>query len=115
MKDILERITNSGMVSFLAVLKLYGKQNGYLPFAMEGYSLALDFPIQPGLFDFLDTLDQVVLGYGGRLYLTKDVRMSESMFKQSYPNAEKFAENMKKLNPETKFRSYQSDRIGITS
>ena len=67
-KDILTRITNSGMTSFLAVLKLYGKQNGYLPFAMDGFSLALDFPIQPGLFEFLDTLDEVVLGYGGRLY-----------------------------------------------
>ena len=47
--------------------------------------------------------------------LTKDVRMSQAMFKQSYPQAEEFIENMQKLNPETKFRSYQSDRVGITS
>jgi FAD/FMN-containing dehydrogenase len=115
MRRILQRIVDSGMVSFLAVLKLYGQQNGYLPFAMEGYSLALDFPIAEGLFEFLDELDQVVLDHGGRLYLTKDVRMSQAMFKQSYPHAAKFIENVQKFDRDHKFRSYQSDRIGITS
>ncbi|MCG3206456.1 MAG: Decaprenylphosphoryl-beta-D-ribose oxidase [Anaerolineae bacterium] len=114
MHRILERITHSGMVSFLAVLKLYGRQHGYLPFAMEGYSLALDFPIQPGLFEFLDELDQIVLSYGGRLYLTKDVRMSQGTFKQSYPQVDKFIENVRQINTSGKFRSYQSDRVGIT-
>jgi FAD/FMN-containing dehydrogenase len=115
MHDILKRITDRGIVSFLAVLKLYGHQHGYLPFAMEGYALALDFPIVDGLFEFLDELDQIVLGYGGRLYLTKDVRMSREMFMQSYPNAEKFIENVKTINQDTKFRSFQSDRVGITA
>jgi len=115
MHQILERITASGMVSFLAVLKLYGRQRGYLPFAMEGYSLALDFPIQAGLFEFLDELDQIVLAYGGRLYLTKDVRMSRDMFMQSYPSVETFINHVKTINTDTKFRSLQSDRVGITA
>jgi FAD/FMN-containing dehydrogenase len=115
MRRILQRIVDSGMVSFLAVLKLYGNQNGYLPFAMEGYSLALDFPIAEGLFEFLDELDQVVLDHGGRLYLTKDVRMSQAMFMESYPRAGEFIETINKINRDHKFRSYQSDRIGITS
>ncbi|RMF02660.1 MAG: FAD-binding protein [Chloroflexi bacterium] len=114
MQEILQKIVDRGMVSFLAVLKLYGKQHGYLPFAMEGYSLALDFPIVDGLFEFLDELDQIVLAYGGRLYLTKDVRMGRDMFMQSYPNAEKFINHLKQINQNFKFRSYQSDRIGIT-
>ncbi len=114
MGKILKRITASGRGSFLAVLKLYGPQHGYLPFAMEGYSLALDFAIQPGLFEFLDELDRIVLAYGGRLYLTKDVRMSRDMFMKSYPNAENFIKNVKKINQNSKFRSLQSDRVGIT-
>jgi len=114
MAKILRRITDSGRASFLAVLKLYGKQNGYLPFAMKGYSLALDFPITNGLFEFLDELDQIVLQHGGRLYLTKDVRMKKEMFLQSYPNVETFIDRVKDVNRTGKFRSFQSDRVGIT-
>jgi hypothetical protein len=112
--SILNRIAERGMGSFLAVLKLYGKQNGYLPFAMEGYALALDFPIKDGLFEFLDELDQIVLAHGGRLYLSKDVRMDQEMFMQSYPNVERFINNLRELNHGSRFRSFQSDRVGIT-
>ncbi|MCB0195289.1 MAG: FAD-binding protein [Anaerolineae bacterium] len=111
---ILDRIAESGHVPFLAVLKLYRQQNGYLPFGIEGFSLALDFPIKNGLFDFLDELDEIVLEYGGRLYLTKDVRMNKSMFTQSYPNVERFINNVRDLNHGNKFKSFQSDRVGIT-
>ncbi len=114
MKVILQKIVERGMGSFLAVLKLYGDQHGTLPFAMKGYSLALDFPIRDELFDFLDELDKIVLSYGGRLYLTKDARMSKEMFRQTYPDANKFITNMKKINQNNKFRSLQSDRIGLT-
>jgi FAD/FMN-containing dehydrogenase len=114
LRDILERITNKRMGSFLAVLKLYGEQKGYLPFAMEGYALALDFPIKDGLFEFLDELDEIVLAYGGRLYLSKDARMKQKMFMQSYPDVEHFIEKVKQLNHGSKFKSFQSDRVGIT-
>ena len=112
--EILQRIANSGLGSFLAVLKLYGKQNGYLPFAMEGYSLALDFPITDGLFEFLDELDEIVLAYGGRIYLSKDARMNKTMFMQSYPKVGCFIDQVRAINQGTKFKSLQSDRIGVT-
>lgn len=58
--------------SFLAVLKAFGKENrNLLSFPMEGYTLALDFKIEPDLFPLLDRLDAMVLDHGGRLYLTK--------------------------------------------
>jgi decaprenylphospho-beta-D-ribofuranose 2-oxidase len=111
---LLRAIADSGAGSFLAVLKLYGPQRGYIPFAMEGYSLALDFPITAGLFDLLDELDKLVLAYGGRLYLTKDARMSREMFLSSYPRAETFIQKVRQFDPHAKFRSFQSDRVGIT-
>lgn len=114
LNNLLRTITASGAGSFLAVLKLYGPQYGYIPFAMEGYSLALDFPITSRLFDLLAELDQVVLAYGGRLYLTKDARMSREMFLAGYPQAETFIQKVRQFNPAAKFRSHQSDRIGIT-
>ncbi|MDM8529777.1 FAD-binding oxidoreductase [Anaerolineales bacterium HSG25] len=112
---ILNKMAERNIGPFLTVMKLYGKQNGYLPFAMEGYSLALDFPIRDGLFDLLDELDEIVLGYGGRIYLTKDARMTERMFKQTYPYVDTFLENLEKINHDHKFRSLQSDRIGLTN
>ena len=59
---ILERISSSGKGSFLAVLKLFGTENdNYLSFPLSGYTLALDFKIEPGLFYLLDQLDAMVL------------------------------------------------------
>jgi decaprenylphospho-beta-D-ribofuranose 2-oxidase len=112
--SLLRAIADSGAGSFLAVLKLYGPQQGYLPFAMEGYSLALDFPIKSGLFDLLSELDKMVLAYGGRLYLTKDARMSRETFLAGYPQAQTFIQMIRRLNPDARFRSRQSNRLGIT-
>jgi hypothetical protein len=67
--EILNKISDKGIGSFLAVLKVFGKQDDLISFPREGYTLALDIPVRKGLFEFLDELDNVVLKYGGRLYL----------------------------------------------
>jgi FAD/FMN-containing dehydrogenase len=114
LEKILGTIANSGKGSFLAVLKLYGKANeNYLSFPMEGYSLALDFKIEPGLFELLDRLDEIVLEYGGRIYLTKDVRVGKATFEKGYPQIEKFRAVRKENGMSEKFASLQSKRVGI--
>jgi FAD/FMN-containing dehydrogenase len=114
MAAILGRIAESGRGSFLAVLKSFGKGNdNYLSFPMEGYTLALDFKIDQGLFPFLDELDRIVLDYGGRLYLAKDVRMSEATFKRGYPHWEAFQEVRRRYGADRVFHSLQSDRLGL--
>jgi len=111
---ILEKISDIGLGSFLAVLKLYGKENeNYLSFPMEGYSLALDFKIQKGLFNFLKELDQIVLEYNGRIYLAKDSRVGKSVFEKGYPNIERFREFRKSQGMKEKFTSLQSERLGL--
>ena len=96
LEEILTAISKSGKGSFLAVLKLYGKANeNYLSFPIEGYSLALDFKIEKGLFDLLDTLDEIVVKYKGRIYLTKDVRVSKETFEKGYPQIETFRQYRK--------------------
>lgn len=114
MKTILQRIVESRRGSFLAVLKAFGKENNnYLSFPMEGFTLALDFKIEKGLFDFLNELDKIVLEYNGRLYMTKDSRMSEQMLKQSYPDWIKFMEVRKKYGADKVLQSLQSQRLGL--
>ncbi|MCD6116155.1 FAD-binding oxidoreductase [bacterium] len=114
LERILGTIAKSGKGSFLAVLKLYGKANeNYLSFPVEGYSLALDFKIEKGLFDLLDELDKIVVEYGGRIYLTKDVRVTREIFEKGYPHIDKFRAVREKYGLDEKFNSLQSKRVGI--
>lgn len=114
MRTILGLLARSKRGSFLAVLKAFGPQNSnYLSFPLQGYTLALDLKIDPGLFALLTELDEIVLDYGGRVYLTKDVRMEEDMFKKSYPGLVNFMKVRLKYDPLGKFASLQSQRIGI--
>ena len=80
---------------------------------MEGYSLALDFKIEEGLFQFLNKLDKIVLKYSGRIYLAKDARVSTKTFRKGYPLLEKFINFRKKNNMNKKFESFQSKRLKI--
>jgi FAD/FMN-containing dehydrogenase len=114
LKNILHKIAESRKASFLTVLKLLGPQNrNYLSFPLEGYTVAMDFPIRTGIFEFLNLMDQVVLENGGRIYLCKDARMSEQVFKQSYPDWEIFSKIRQEYNADKTFNSLQSRRLGI--
>jgi len=114
LKEILTKISNSGKGSFLAVLKLYAKENkNYLSFPIEGYSLALDFKLEDTLFELLDELDKIVVKYDGRIYLTKDVRVTKEIFEKGYPQINKFREFRKANLMSEKFNSLQSKRVNI--
>jgi len=112
--DILRRISDKGMGSFLAVLKVFGKQESMISFPKEGYTLALDFPVRGDLFTFLDELDQIVLKYGGRIYMSKDARMKPEVLTAGYPRLSEFKQVVGEYNPHGKIRSVQSDRLLLT-
>ena len=113
--NVLQRVSDAGKGSFLSVLKKMGPANGnFLSFTAAGYTLALDFKYEATLFALLDELDAIVLDHGGRIYLAKDARMSETVFKAGYPDWERFLAIKQQVDPNTRFRSAQSDRIGLT-
>lgn len=114
MRAILQRIAASGRGSFLAVLKAFGAANDNpLSFPIEGYTLALDFKNERGLTALLDELDRMVLAHGGRLYLTKDARMSAETFRQSYPRWEEFQALRERYGALGRFVSLQAQRLGL--
>ncbi|ADH86452.1 FAD-binding oxidoreductase [Desulfurivibrio alkaliphilus] len=114
LKQILQKISASGMGSFLAVLKLYGPANkNYLSFPLEGYSLALDFKMQPGLVELLAELDQLVVEYRGRVFLAKDATTGRESFEKGYPNVERFRALRRSLGLNQVFNSLQSQRLGL--
>ena len=51
--------------------------------------------------------------YGGRLYLSKDARMSEKMFKSTYPKWIEFQLLREKYGADKVYYSLQSKRIGL--
>lgn len=111
--EILRAIVDSRLGSFLAVLKVFGKGNdNYLSFPMEGYSLALDFKFCEEALVVMKQLDDIVLAYGGRVYLAKDARLSEEVFKKCYPKWNLVKSVREEYRLET-INSNQSIRLGI--
>jgi decaprenylphospho-beta-D-ribofuranose 2-oxidase len=114
MREVLARIAQSGRGSFLAVLKVFGAANdNLLSFPVSGYTLALDFKVEPAVFELLNTLDAIVQHYGGRLYLAKDARMSEATFKAGYPRWNEFEATRERWHAHGHFSSLQSRRLGL--
>ena len=113
MTKILRRVAASGGASFLAVLKLFGKQDGLLSFPMEGFTLALDFRATPANFALLRELDAIVADHGGRLYLAKDACATPERLRQGYPRLEEFRAIRRRFDPEGRFSSEQSRRLGL--
>lgn len=113
-KQVIEKVSGLGAGSFLAVLKKLGHKNkNLLSFPMEGYTLALDFKVNKTTLSLLDELDQIVLAYNGRIYLTKDARMSYEVFRRSYRNIDEFEAVRKQYGACAVFNSLQSKRLKI--
>lgn len=111
---VLQSVIASRCTPVLAVLKLLGPQNeNYLSFPMQGFTLAMDFPANPVVFRLLDELDEIVLEYRGRIYLTKDARTSRRMIEQSYPFLSEFRRLRREYRMDECFKSLQSERLGI--
>ena len=114
MRRLLEAISAAGAGSFLAVLKRMGPQSfGMLSFPMEGYTLALDFPATPANLQLLDRLDAITADHGGRVYLTKDARVSPNMFARGYPRLQEFRNLRAQYGLDQRFSSLLSQRLGL--
>jgi decaprenylphospho-beta-D-ribofuranose 2-oxidase len=85
-------IAESGLASFLAVIKEFGDHDhGGLSFPQKGFTLALDFPnVGEPLLELMERLDGIVIEAGGRVYLGKDARLSRKSFQRMYPAWEKW-------------------------
>jgi FAD/FMN-containing dehydrogenase len=91
---ILHEVAKSGLASFLAVLKAFGDMPspGMMSFPQPGITLALDFPIKPGVsFPLFERLADMTLEFGGRLYPAKDAAMTAAQFQTFYPQWQRFA------------------------
>jgi decaprenylphospho-beta-D-ribofuranose 2-oxidase len=111
--EILELIAGSGCTPFLNVFKRMGEGQGILSFPFKGYTLAIDFPVTKELLSFTPKLDARVLAAGGRLYLGKDALLQESTFKAMYPQHLEWMAIKRKYDPDNRFSSNISRRLGL--
>jgi len=109
-----EMIVMSGHLSCLNVLKRFGPGNpAPLSFPMPGWTLTVDLPIEEGLEQLCDALDEVVIGAGGRVYLAKDSRLSASSFRQMYPRLGDFLAVRRRVDPDGLFNSDLARRLDL--
>ena len=110
---LLNEISKSKCGSFLSVLKRLGVQESNFSFPMEGYTLALDFPVNQKTLDLMKRLDKISIKYGGRFYLAKDSRMSRETLEKSDLRLPHYHRLRDELDLSNKFSSAQSERLGI--
>ena len=88
---LLACVSAAGQGPFLAVLKLFGPAGeGMMSFPLEGYTLALDFPMRSGTVELLNRLDAITHAHGGRVYLAKDACCAPERVRQGYPRLDEF-------------------------
>jgi decaprenylphospho-beta-D-ribofuranose 2-oxidase len=113
LRELLEAVAKAGAGSFLAVLKRFGAQESQFSFPMEGYTLALDFPIKAKNLALMNQLDSISLQHGGRFYLAKDSRMSRDVFNQSEHRADGYRQYRTQAGVLDAYSSAQSERLGL--
>ena len=114
-RALINQASAARQASFLAVLKIFGPVGeGLLSFPMEGYTLALDFPIRTGTPALLAALDETVHRHGGRVYLAKDACSTPERVRQGYPGYAAFSTiRTDTAGPEPKFASALSRRLAL--
>ena len=113
-KDIIYDIQASGHYTALNVFKLFGEGNqAPLSYPMKGWNVCVDFPIRPGLNEFLDRLDDQVMQFGGRLYLAKESRTSAEKFHKMYPGMAGWLKTRREIDPTGVFASDMSRRLEL--
>src|SRR6185369_7030011 len=113
-KSIIVDIQRSGHYSFLNVFKLFGAGNqAPLSFPIPGWNVCVDFPIKPGLNEFVNELDRRVLEFGGRLYTAKDSRTTADTFHAMYPRIDEWIAVRRKVDPNGVFASDMARRLEL--
>ncbi|MBM3990792.1 MAG: FAD-binding oxidoreductase [Planctomycetes bacterium] len=75
--EILARCRHAGQVPYLGVFKRHREDSFWLTHAVDGWSFALDFKVDPArraaLWKLCDELTELVISAGGRFYFAKDL------------------------------------------
>ncbi len=115
LEAVIERLRRGRVPCYLAVLKDFGPANGApLSFPIAGWTLALDVPrAAAGVGPLLDGLDDLVAQAGGRVYLSKDVRLRPEALVAMYPRIDEWRAARDRADPERLWCSDLARRSGL--
>lgn len=117
-QKLIEMQQEAKMENFLAVLKRHKPDPFLISYALDGYSLAMDFKVYPGRWKELESLCQkmteIVLDAGGKFYWAKDSTLRPEDAERYLGGALAELKNYKQqLDPETLFTSALARRLKL--
>ena len=113
-RHTVHRLTETGHVSVLNVLKRFGAGNrAPLSFPMPGWTLCVDLPIRAGVHELCEELDELVLGAGGRHYLAKESRATPEVVARGYPRLDEWRKVRASVDPQGVFASDMARRLSL--
>jgi len=120
-EDVFRRQLEAGQrrrqPSFLAVLKRHRPDPFLLSHAVDGFSLALDFPVvedrRAALWELVAEMAEPVVEAGGRFYPAKDAALPGELFRATFHNGEleRFRAVKGRVDPERRLVSALADRL----
>lgn len=112
-KALALEIAKAKAYPILAVLKLFSeKGRGLLSFSEPGFTLAIDFINEPKAKEALKQMNALITEAKGKIYLAKDLFLTERQFQQQYPEHEAFRLCLEKYR--SPMASNLSYRLGLT-
>jgi decaprenylphospho-beta-D-ribofuranose 2-oxidase len=88
-RELLTRAQRADLVPYLGVFKRHRPDPFWLTHAVDGWSLALDFKVDPAtrerLWSLCHELTEVVLAAGGRFYFAKDLVIRPEDARRAFP------------------------------
>lgn len=115
LETVIRELSHAAVPCYLAVLKDFGHANeAPLSFPLAGWTLAMDIPRDwPGVGPLLDRFDELVAVEGGRVYLSKDVRLRPDSLNAMYPRLAEWRAVRDKLDPDRIWQSDLAVRTGL--
>lgn len=117
--EILRRTQKRGIVSYLGVLKRYRPDEVLLPHALDGWSLAMDFPVTASnkaeLWKLCHELNDLVVEAGGRFYPAKDsvLRPQDVQRAWGQERLSRFAALRRQVDPAGVLSTEWAARVGL--
>jgi decaprenylphospho-beta-D-ribofuranose 2-oxidase len=105
------RRTNAGSV--MLSIKLFRGEPRLLRFEGDGVCVTIDFARSAATGRFLEAFDELCVAAGALPNPIKDSRLPRKTVRRCYPGYEEFRERLRAHDPDRRFRSELSERLGL--